>query len=71
MALKALSKRQLIKENVINQLRREIEIHTHLRHENIMRMYGFFFDEKRIYLIMEYAAGGELYRILQERGSLD
>lgn len=71
MALKALSKRQLIKESVINQLRREIEIHTHLRHENIMRMYGFFFDEKRVYLIMEYAAGGELYRLLQERGPLD
>ena len=65
-----LSKRQLVKEEVVSQLRREIEIHSHLRHENILRMYGFFFDEKRVYIIMEYAAAGELYCILRNRGPL-
>lgn len=25
----------------------------HRRHKNILRMYGFFYDEKRIYLILE------------------
>jgi aurora kinase len=30
-------------------------------------MYGFFYDEKRIYLILEYAPGGELYRVLQSK----
>jgi aurora kinase, other len=71
VALKVLSKRQLVKEQVVSQLRREIEIHTHLRHENILRMYGFFFDEKRVYIILEYAAGGELYSILRDSGHLD
>lgn len=28
-------------------------------------MYGFFWDEKKIYLILEYALGGELYKELQ------
>ena len=28
-------------------------------------MYGFFWDKKRIYLILEYALGGELYKDLQ------
>lgn len=50
-----------------HQLRREIEIQTNLRHRNILRMYGYFFDEKRIYLILEYAPGGELYKVLTER----
>jgi len=27
-------------------------------------MYGFFYDEKNIYLILEYATGGELYKEL-------
>ena len=27
-------------------------------------MFGFFYDEKKIYLILEYASGGQLYDIL-------
>lgn len=66
IALKLLSKRQLIKNNVEIQLRREIEIQSHLDHINILKLYGFFWDEKRIYLILEYAPGGELYKELQK-----
>lgn len=29
-------------------------------------MYNYFYDEKRIYLILEYAARGELYKELQK-----
>lgn len=32
VALKVLSKKQLINCDVVNQLRREIEIHSHLKH---------------------------------------
>lgn len=64
IALKLLSKRQLIKNNVEVQLRREIEIQSHLDHVNILKLYGFFWDERRIYLILEYAPGGELYKEL-------
>jgi hypothetical protein len=38
---------------VEHQLRREIEIQTNLRHKNILRMFGYFWDDKRIYLILE------------------
>ena len=31
-------------------------------------MYGYFWDEKRIYLILEYAPGGELYKRLTAKG---
>ena len=31
-------------------------------------MYGYFYDDKRIYLILEYAPGGELYKQLTSRG---
>jgi serine/threonine protein kinase len=30
-------------------------------------MYGFFYDEKRIYLILEFAPEGELYKDLQKQ----
>lgn len=64
VALKILSKKQLIKSGVEHQLRREIEIQSHLKHPNVLRMYGFFWDLKKIYLILEYAPGGELYKDL-------
>lgn len=31
-------------------------------------MYNYFYDEKKIYLILEYAYGGELYKHLQKCG---
>jgi len=68
VALKMLKKSQLLKHNVEHQLRREIEIQSHLRHGNILRMYGYFFDEIHVYLILEFAAGGELYKKLMSKG---
>lgn len=66
VALKVLFKSQLMKNNVEVQLRREIEIQSHLRHPNILRMHGYFYDETRIFLILEFAARGELYKVLQK-----
>ena len=68
VALKTMSKRQLTKAQFEHQLRREIEIQSHLRHPNILRMYGYFYDDKKIYLILEYAVGGELFNKLQNAG---
>ena len=62
-----LSKKQILKSNVEHQIRREIEIQSHLKHQNILRMYGFFADEKKIYMILEYAPGGELFKDLQSQ----
>jgi len=71
VALKVLFKSQLQQSNVEHQLRREIEIQSHLRHPNILRLYGYFYDESRVYLILEYAAKGELYKELQKQGRFD
>jgi serine/threonine protein kinase len=65
-ALKCLSKRQLSKTSVEHQLRREIEIQSHLRHPNILRLFGWFHDDAKVYLILEFAALGELYKSLQK-----
>jgi aurora kinase, other len=31
-------------------------------------MYGFFFDDRRIYIIMEFATVGELYSLFKKVG---
>lgn len=68
VAIKVLQKSQLLKAGVEHQLRREIEIQSHLRHKHILRMFGYFYDAKRIYLILEYSPGGELYKRLMDKG---
>ena len=67
-AIKVLYKQQLSKGNVEHQLRREIEIQGNLRHPNVLRLYGYFWDETRIYLILDYCHKGEMYKILQKAG---
>lgn len=67
VALKVLFKSQLQKCHMEHQLRREIEIQSHLRHPNVLRMYGYFFDETRVYLILEFAANGEMYKFLKRQ----
>jgi len=64
VAMKLLYKKDLCKDAMKNQIKREIEIQTHLRHPNILRMYGFFYDATRVYMILEYASGGELFKKL-------
>uniref|UniRef100_A0A3Q2VHN9 non-specific serine/threonine protein kinase n=1 Tax=Haplochromis burtoni TaxID=8153 RepID=A0A3Q2VHN9_HAPBU len=68
LALKVLFKKQLEKAGVEHQLRREVEIQSHLRHPNILRLYGYFHDASRVYLILEFAPRGELYSELQRCG---
>ncbi|KAJ8540617.1 hypothetical protein ON010_g12610 [Phytophthora cinnamomi] len=68
VALKVLNKQQLMKSSMEHQLRREIEIQSHLRHRSILRLYGYFYDSKRVYLIIEYAPQGELYKKLMRAG---
>lgn len=65
-ALKVLHKSELQQGKVEKQVRREIEIHSNLRHPNIIRFYGHFHDSKRVFLILEFAGKGELYKHLRK-----
>ncbi|KAI3399041.1 hypothetical protein diail_7841 [Diaporthe ilicicola] len=66
-ALKVMHKAELQQGSGIEkQVRREIEIQSNLRHPNILRLYGHFHDPKRIFLILEYASQGELYKLLRK-----
>ncbi|KAL6868062.1 Pkinase domain-containing protein [Trichoderma novae-zelandiae] len=66
-ALKVLHKSELqAGGGVEKQVRREIEIQSNLRHPNILQLYGHFHDSKRVFLILEYAGRGELYKHLRK-----
>ncbi|TKA80516.1 hypothetical protein B0A49_00338 [Cryomyces minteri] len=64
-ALKVLHKSELQQGKVEKQVRREIEIQSNLAHPNILRLFGHFHDTARIFLILEFAGNGELYKHLR------
>ena len=68
VALKILYKTEITRYQIVNQLKREVEIQSHLRHPNILQLHAYFYDEKRIYLVLEYASKGELFAELQRAG---
>ncbi|WKY02536.1 hypothetical protein Q1695_016088 [Nippostrongylus brasiliensis] len=71
VALKVMFKDQIRKHHVQHQVKREIEIQYHLRHPNILRLRGYFHDQCRVYIILEYADAGELYSRLKKKGRLE
>ncbi|PWA78552.1 ataurora3 [Artemisia annua] len=68
VALKVIFKEQIEKYKLLHQLKREMTIQTSLHHPHVLRLYGWFHDAERIFLILEYAHGGELYGELQRSG---
>lgn len=64
-ALKVMSKKDLVDLKLERNFRREIEIQSSLNHPNISRLYGYFYDHKNVYLILEYSLQGELYHHLK------
>lgn len=67
VALKMMSKAQLKRHKAEKLIRREIEINSHLDHPNIVKMYGYFWDETRIFLIFEFMTSGMLFDIMKKQ----
>ncbi|OHT02689.1 CBL-interacting serine/threonine-protein kinase 8 [Tritrichomonas foetus] len=65
-AMKIISKKRLESdENLSKQVKREIEIMNQLDHPSIVKLHGVLESKKNIYLILDYAAGGELFEKLK------
>ncbi|EMS46424.1 hypothetical protein CFC21_067810 [Triticum aestivum] len=68
VALKVIYKTKLEKYRFHGHLRREIEIQHGLDHPNVLRLFAWFHDAERVVLVLEYAARGELYKLLRSVG---
>ncbi|KAF2740876.1 Pkinase-domain-containing protein, partial [Polyplosphaeria fusca] len=68
-ALKIISKAQVTTSEEEKLIRRELEIHQQVSHPSILRFLGWFHDEKRIFIVLEYACGGNLFERLRAQAS--
>ena len=64
-ALKVIDKRKLLMSyGKLDIIYNEINIHSKLEHENIIKLYNFNEDNENINIIMEYAPNGNLYDLI-------
>ena len=63
-AVKLLPKSEIRDENKIN-IKREINIMPTLTHKNIVKLYGFFDDNKYYYFVYELVQGTDLEKYVQ------
>ena len=64
-ALKVIDKRKLLMSyGKLDIIYNEINIHSKLDHENIIKLYNFNEDNENINIIMEYAPNGNLYDLI-------
>lgn len=50
------------------QVAREIELQASLQHPSIVQIYAAFEDNEGIYVVQEFALGGDLYAQLAQAG---
>ncbi|KAL2558290.1 CBL-interacting serine/threonine-protein kinase 10 [Forsythia ovata] len=61
VAIKVIDKEKVLKAGLINQTKREISVMGLVRHKNVMQLYEVMATKTKIYFVMEYAKGGELF----------
>ncbi len=66
-ALKVIDKRKLmVSYGKLDIIYNEINIHSKLAHENIIKLYNVHEDNENINIIMEYAENGNLYELISK-----
>ncbi|GFZ04000.1 CBL-interacting protein kinase 5 [Actinidia rufa] len=61
VAIKVLNKDQVKKQGLIDQIKREISVMRLVRHPNVVELKEVMATKQKIYFVMEYVKGGELF----------
>ncbi|XP_011085229.1 CBL-interacting serine/threonine-protein kinase 23 [Sesamum indicum] len=70
VAIKILDKEKVLKHKMIGQIKREISTMKLIRHPNVIRMYEVMASKTKIYIVMEFVTGGELFDKIATKGRL-
>ena len=62
--MKILEKVKILESSDKERVEREIYILKQLRHKNIIQLYQIIQTRSNLYIIMEFATGGELYNYI-------
>ncbi|KAM0048929.1 putative protein kinase CAMK-CAMKL-CHK1 family [Helianthus debilis subsp. tardiflorus] len=61
VAIKVIDKEQILRGGLISHIKREISILRRVRHPNIVQLFEVMATKAKIFFVMEYVKGGELF----------
>ncbi|KAJ1426133.1 Serine/threonine-protein kinase, active site [Sesbania bispinosa] len=61
VAIKIINKEKILKTGLVSHIKREISILRRVRHPNIVQLFEVMATKTKIYFVMEYVRGGELF----------
>lgn len=61
VAIKVIDKEKVYKVGMVDQIKREISVMRLVRHPNVVELYEVMASKTKIFIVMEYARGGELF----------
>ncbi|KAH7428722.1 hypothetical protein KP509_09G014400 [Ceratopteris richardii] len=70
VAVKIFNKSDVLQRNLFHQIEMEIFIMKLIKHPNIVQLYEVMASKSKIYFVLEYVAGGELYKKIKQRRRL-
>jgi len=68
VAVKVLEKERIVEVADVERVAREVHILKLIRHPHIVQLYEIIETRRQLYLIMEYASGGELFDYIVANG---
>lgn len=63
-AMKILDKDTIKKEDLISNLKKEISIMMLISHPNVVKLIEVLASKTKIYIVLEYIKGGELWHLI-------
>lgn len=70
VAMKIVDRNTILKRKMVDQIKREISIMKLVRHPCVVRLYEVLASRTKIYIILEYITGGELFDKIVRNGRL-
>lgn len=67
-ALKILKKSEIIRLKQVEHIKSEITLLKMIQHPFVVNLIGHFQDERKLYMVLEYIHGGELFSHLRREG---
>ena len=65
VAIKMIDKKLMKAAGMAARVKKEVEIHSRLKHPSILELYNYFEDSNYVYLVLEICHNGELNRYLK------